>query len=218
MRVFGRKSATIPNVPPMAAPSGIDAKRWAQRADELQFTQLANIRATAQNWRTGLAGLTSLLSVASIVVAPNLADKLDTGWLIGAGASALVGLLALLYGTWQAMSAAFGVPGDAVIVTGRRLRDWESQQAADGSVALRRARQATLIALGLLILTTVIVVAGAKVAPSPGPFVRIDSGSGSFCGHLAATDPGKIAVIGEDGTVHAVAITTVKSAVAATAC
>jgi hypothetical protein len=53
------------------------------------------------------------------VVAPNVADKLDTGWLIGAGASALVGLLALLYGTWQAMSAAFGVPGDAVIVTGR---------------------------------------------------------------------------------------------------
>src|ERR1700742_3190870 len=124
MRVFGRKSATIPNVPPMAAPSGIDAKRWAQRADELQFTQLANIRATAQNWRTGLAGLTSLLSVASIVVAPNLADKLDTGWLIGAGASALVGLLALLYGTWQATKAAFGVPGYAVILTGRRLRDW----------------------------------------------------------------------------------------------
>jgi hypothetical protein len=218
MMAVRRKTAATPKVQPLPAPSGIDAKRWAQRADDLQFTQLSNIRATAQNWRTGLAGLTSLLSVASIVIAPNLVDKLDTRWLIAAGGCAILGLLTLLYGTWQAMSAAFGIPGDAVIMTGRRLREWEAQQATDGAAALRRARRATLLALGLLSLTTVTVVAGAKVSPSPGSLVRIDSASGSFCGHLAAAERGKLSIIGDDGTVHTVAINSIQSEVPATSC
>ena len=49
-------------------PYGLTDKRWAQRAAALQFQELESVRAVAQQWRTGLTGLTALLSVASIVV------------------------------------------------------------------------------------------------------------------------------------------------------
>lgn len=211
MRWPWRKPAQIPD--PAHGPGGIDAKRWAQRADQLPFTQLADIRATAQNWRTGLAGLTSLLSVTSIVVAPNLADKLDVAWRIAAGVLVLAGLLALLYGTWQAMVAAFGVPGDARIVSGPTLWAWETQQAISGALALRRARRATLLGLALVIATTAAVLIGAMTTRAPAPLVRVDTSHGSFCGHLSSGPrAATLGVVGEDGTVHIVAVPDVQVA------
>lgn len=200
-------------------PAGIDAKRWAQRAQQLPFTQLADIRTTAQNWRTGLAGLTSLLSVTSIVVAPNLADKLDGGWRVGAGVLAITGLLVLLYGTWQAMAAAFGVPGDAQIMTGPTLWEWETQQALGGALALRRARRATLTGLGFIVAATAAVVVGATMHPVSGPLVRLDTSHGSFCGHLSSgAHAATLGITGEDGTIHTIAVTDVQVAQPVSSC
>jgi hypothetical protein len=204
---------------PAHGPSGIYAKRWAQRADQLPFTQLADIRATAQNWRTGLAGLTSLLSVTSVVVAPTLADKLGGLWRIGAGVLVLTGLLTLLYGTWQAMVAAFGVPGGQQLVTGETLWAWESEQTYLGSAALRRARGATLVGLLLIIATSVVVVIGTTRPQQQGPLVRVDSGHGSFCGHLTdGTTSAPLGVVGNDGTVHLVAAGDLRAAKTVPSC
>jgi hypothetical protein len=200
-----RRATPTQQPAPGTGPGGTDAKRWAQRADQLPFTQLADIRATASNWRTGLTGLTSLLSVTSIVVAPNLADKLDGAWRIAAGGLVVAGLLALLYGTWQAMAAAFGIPGEARPLSGQMLWAWETQQASSGAAALRRARKATLAGLALIIATTAVVVVGATRARVPGPLVRLDTSHGSFCGHLSTGPrPATLGVVGDDGTVHIV--------------
>lgn len=195
----------------------IDDKRWAQRANVLQFQELEAVRRTAEQWRTGLAALTALLSVVSIIAAPGLADRLVGGWRALVGGLALAGLLALLYGTWQAMRGAFGLPDAAIAMTGERLRRWESEQARAGVAALRRARAATLVGITLLIAT-----AGATfvAAPSaPGQQVKVDTGTTAICGSLGAgrTD-GTITVTGSDGTIHTVPIDTITSIGTSAAC
>jgi hypothetical protein len=75
---------------------------------------------------------------------------------------ALGGLLALLYGTWQAMRGAFGLPDAATTMTGERLRRWESEQAQAGAKALRHVRAGALIGITLLIAT-----AGATFLAAP---------------------------------------------------
>lgn len=204
---------------PAGAPrrrSGIDDKRWAQRANTLQFQELEIVRSAAQLWRNGLTGLTALLSVTSIVVAPNLADHLQAPWRYIAGILALGALLALLYGAWQAMRAAFGVPGDVVRVTGERLRVWESGQARTGVTALRRARAASLIGMAALITTVAIVFISAQ--SKAGPFVLLETGSGTYCGHLGKGGPGQLRVIAEDGTVHTAPLNDVHAVTPLTAC
>jgi hypothetical protein len=188
----------------------LDSKRWAQRADNLQFTELESVRTVAQNWRTGLAGLTSLLSVTSIVVAPGVADRLGGIWRPIAGALALAGLLALLYGTWQAMQAAFGVPGQAVRLSGELLRKWESDSARKGVAALAQARGATIAGLVLLIATTAVVIFGTRSQPA-GMFLRVEGHSQTFCGHLGRSDADKLEIMGNDGSVHQSTITDLKS-------
>lgn len=199
------------------APVTIDSLRWAQRADNLQFTELDGVRAVAQNWRTGLAGLTSLLSVTSIVVAPGVGDRLSSAYRPIAGGLALAGLLVLLYGTWKAMQAAFGVPGQAVRVSGESLRQWESASATKGALALRRARYATVAGLVLLVATTAVVIFAASEPPT-GALVRVDAGLGMFCGHIGHGDVGKLEIIGSDGAVHLLPITDVKSVQATSSC
>jgi multisubunit Na+/H+ antiporter MnhF subunit len=195
---------------------GLTDKRWAQRAVGLQFQELESVRAAAQQWRTGLTGLTALLSVTSIVVAPTLTARLQGLPQLTAGCLALMSLLALLYGSWQAMKAAFGVPGESVRATGKRLRRWESDQARAGAESLRRARAATLAGLAFVIATTAVVFVATRTAP--GPFVVLETTSGVFCGSLARGDQKEVRVIAPDGTVRAAPLAEVRTLTPVSTC
>ena len=141
--------------PPRFPPS-IEGKRWAQRAAAVPFGELAAVRATAGQWRNGLAALVTLLSAASLIASPTLADHL-TGWSrLAVGVLALCGLLALLYGTWRAMDAAFGAPGPDDYLTGPRLQQYEHDQANAAVTALRAARSAFILGLLLTIAAAAI--------------------------------------------------------------
>jgi len=76
-------------------PYGLANKRWAQRANAIQFGELAAVRATAAQWRNGLAGLTALLSAGTLLASPTLASHLDPGPQLAVGLLAVAGLLAV---------------------------------------------------------------------------------------------------------------------------
>jgi hypothetical protein len=146
----------------------------------------------------------------SIIAAPGLADRLASGWRVLVGSLAMTGLLALLYGTWQAMRGAFGLPGAATAMTGERLRRWESEQAQTGVTALQRARAATLAGITLLIAT-----AGAAFLAAPstsGQMVQVDTGGTAYCGKLGkGKADGSITVTSRDGTIHTIPTGAIKS-------
>ena len=45
----------------------VERLRWAEKAQELRFTQLDMVRRQAESWRTGLTGITALLGAVLIV-------------------------------------------------------------------------------------------------------------------------------------------------------
>lgn len=195
----------------------IDDKRWAQRANALQFQELDLVRRTADQWRTGLAALTALLSITSIIAAPGIADRVSGGWRITVGALALAGLLALLAGTWQAMRAAFGHPDAATTLTGERLRTWESEQAQTAATALRWARTGALTGMLLLIATAATTFLAAPT--TNGPTARVDTGTAVYCGKLGKADKsGTITVTGRNGTIHTIPLGSIRSLDPAATC
>jgi hypothetical protein len=193
--------------PPRLLP-GIDSKRWAQRAAAVPFGELAAVRSTAKQWRNGLAGLVTLLSAGSLIASPSLADRL-TGWSrLAVGVLALCGLLTLLYGTWRAMDAAFGAPGEDNYLTGERLRKWEHDQANAAVAALRSARWAFIAGLLLTIAAAAIAFG---FTPASGSMVRAQTLTGTFCGQLSTSGGRTVSIIGSDGTVHTIPVTAIRS-------
>jgi hypothetical protein len=196
---------------------GPDNKRWAQRAREVQFSELSSVRATAEQWRNGLAGLTALLSAAALITSPTLGAKISGGWRVIVGLLVLGGLVALIYGTWRAMLAAFGVPGTAIPMTGERLQAWEQQQAGDAVDKLDQARFAFLAGVGMIVAASAVAFWVQPSSPS-GPAVVITTTTEVLCGHLGSGKAGSVELRTADGQVHTVPLGTVKNIVTESTC
>lgn len=179
-----------------------DRWRWAQRADKLRFEQLDVARRQAESWRTGLAGLTTLLGTVLVIKGRDNVSALALPYrwvvvaLLGAALAGLVGA------TLVALRAAYGVPSERCLLTGEDLREWTRQEVARIQAALTRAGRLTLAGVGL-----VAIAVGfswlSPVAASDSPLVVVESGSGRFCGTLVDTDQGKlIMAIGEPDSRH----------------
>jgi hypothetical protein len=112
-------------------------KRWAQLADDNQFTRLDTIRKTADSWRTGLIALTALFTAVTIIKGPEKASDLSGDGRAIAGILLGASLLLLLTGSLLAMMAAYGLPGANQLVTGQRLRTWSGTRAEDAKRQLK---------------------------------------------------------------------------------
>lgn len=199
----------------MTQPYGLANKRWAQRANAIQFGELAGVRATAGQWRNGLAGLTALLSAGTLLASPTLASHLDPGPQLAVGLLAVAGLLALLFGTWRAMDAAFGVPAKEQYITGEWLQTWEHEQVGQAVKALTVARWAFLA--GVLLTIAAAATAYGFAFPATGTLARVQTGAGTWCGQLGSAGH-SISITGADGTVHLIDPTTIRAMKVKTSC
>jgi hypothetical protein len=172
---------------PALPPLDPESRVWAIRASNAPLEELAAIRASAEQWRNGLAGLTALLAAGSLIASPSLTDRIPPGWRLLVGLLALAGLLTLLYGTWCAMNGAFGVPGDKIMMTSEGLRNWEHREATAALTAITRARSSFLT--GMLFIIAATAAAFIVVPSSNVNIVQVDSRIGMFCGQLEASRP-----------------------------
>jgi hypothetical protein len=158
-------------------------KRWAQLADELKLHQLDNARSQAERWRTGLAGLTALLGVVTIVKGP---DELTA--LSGSSRRLVVTLIglafaALLAGSLVAVRAASGAPRLAWL-TGPALKAWTQREV----VTIRRSvlLSAALLVVGLLLMATALgqIWLAQPATAATRPTVEIVTTDNHLCGEL----------------------------------
>ncbi|WP_424530874.1 hypothetical protein ACOZ38_13730 [Sphaerisporangium viridialbum] len=196
-----------------------DRWRWAQRADRLRFEQLEVARRQAESWRTGLAGLTTLLGAVLIVKGRDNVSDLATPYrwvvvvLLGA---ALAGLVSA---TLTALRAASGAPSEDRLLTGEDLQQWTREEVSRVQAAIGRARAFTLAGV-----TLVAVAVGfswlSPVAASDDLLVVVESGSGRFCGALVDTDQGRLIIKTADpGARHQlIPLTTIKRIKPAKSC
>ncbi|MFE7633431.1 MULTISPECIES: hypothetical protein [unclassified Kitasatospora] len=161
-------------------------RRWAELARELEFTRLPELRRQAEGWRTGLTGLTALLTVLALLKGrDNLADLPEWARLTATGL--LVGAFALLVtGSLLAMRAAHGAPEEEILLGGQALRRWTEREASRVTTALARASACCV--LGLMLIVAAVAVTWTATQTKPANLVRVTTPSGEMCGELVSAD------------------------------
>lgn len=175
----------------------IDRKRWAQRAQELKFTQLDSARKQAEGWRVGLSGLTALLGTALIVKGRDNITSLTPGFRWGVVILLGVALTLLVTATLLAIRASSGMPDENILLSGESLRSWTLGEVGRISIAIRRATW--LATLGVACLTVAIGSAwlGPVAKPTTTP-VDVRYEGGRKCGELTSADRHNLIL--DDGT------------------
>jgi MFS family permease len=187
---------------------------WARRADQLRLNQLTVVRETAEKWRNGLMALTGLFSAAALVVGPELGAAKAAVWRITISVLLVLGLAALIWGSWLAMQASFGVLTRTEL-TGENLRQWETDEAAAATGKLQSARR--LFLGGLVFVVAVAVVAVMTAQQSESSRLLVTNSSGAYCGTLEQGTPSAITIKTSVG-VQAIPLSTIKSTITVDKC
>ncbi|MEU7725060.1 hypothetical protein AB0B78_07420 [Streptomyces sp. NPDC040724] len=191
-------------------------RRWAERARELEFTRLPELRRQAEGWRTGLTGLTTLLAVLvllkgrdNLAELPQWARATATGLLVSA-------FVLLVAGSLLAVRAAHGVPGGEILLGGQSLRRWTEQEAARVTRALGRASVCCL--LGVLLVVGALLLAWVTTSAAPDHLVDVRTSTGSVCGELVAADGQQVSLRTKAGGTVSLPQTSVVSLLPARTC
>ncbi|MFJ3725172.1 hypothetical protein ACIPYQ_21740 [Streptomyces sp. NPDC090045] len=184
-------------------------RRWAERARELEFTRLPELRRQAEGWRTGLTGLTTLLAVLvllkgrdNLAELPQWARATATGLLVSA-------FVLLVAGSLLAVRAAHGVPGGEILLGGQALRRWTEQEVSRVTRALGRASVCCL--LGVLLVVGALLLAWVTTSAAPDHLVDVRTSTGSVCGELVAADGQQVSLRTKAGGTVSVPQTSVVS-------
>lgn len=164
---------------------------------------LARETATAEKWRTGLAGFITLITTALIIKGPASVDELapEWRWLV-------IGLLALgivmaLIATWKAQAAA--APGsdgvehlEQVVTKWGSVRGYEAAQAKDVARGVAVAKGWIIASISAL-LAAVIAWWVIPSATPPAQFVVVETQTERVCGTLEKVDDGVVYVATKNG-------------------
>lgn len=174
-----------PPVPPAPTPEDVSDRA---RFDKLVDDALANVRSSAEKWRTGLAALVTLATTALLISGPASAADLPAANRYLIVALLLIGLLVAVTGLWLALSAASGVPENVTYPGIRKehpsVRAFQVHLAGKAAKLLKAARW--LVALSLAAF-----IAGMAVwwlTPPNTPKIAVVAADGTTCGTLKSAD------------------------------
>jgi len=180
---------------------------WSTLVDN----QLADTRKIAENWRTGLATLLGLLTSFSLIKGPSDLSSLNTSAARDAGLFLLLAIVAAVAGTWSAIEAAYGSPGQIDRDEFRELGGLAGYKLAlskKTSSNLDRAQLAMLCSLICAVIAVGIVWYGPR-----GLSVSLNlqlSGAPEVCGKLINSGDGFVDISPPSSTpqrIHLVDIT-----------
>jgi hypothetical protein len=185
-----------------------DRWRWAQKAQQLRFTQLDLARRQAETWRNGLTGITALLGAVLVIRGRDDIVDLAVSYQVIPVALFGLGLTALVVATLLAIRAASGVPGEECLLTGEDLERWTQDEVRRVQRAIRAASMLTVAgACALAVGTGTAWLAPARTPALPT--VRVQSRQGQYCGQLSLLGDGTIGVNGRTGD-HVIPLTWVE--------
>ncbi|WP_157964015.1 hypothetical protein [Actinocorallia populi] len=180
-----------------------DMYHWARKLHEIRFGQLEVARRQAESWRTGLAGLATLLGVVLVVKGRDGFSGVAGGWRWAAVVFLALALVLLVAAALFALSAAHGSPADSEILgTPEDLRDWTRVEVERIGRFLRLALGLTLAGVAAVV-TAVGVTWLAPAQESSGTLVQVDVRDVRHCGRLVSAANGEI-VVAVEKTWHVV--------------
>lgn len=176
--------------PPLTfeAPQAMDAqaRRWAEAANALELSALADVRALAEKWAAALTGALGVVGLAALIEGAETFDKLDDPWKWLAKLSFFVAAVLALIATVLAVLAAQGTSKRVFIPGGSALREYATTAVDDALGRLSASRwlaagavAAVLLAAGLLSFApkassgpTVIEIQGSQLCPAGSTVTR----------------------------------------------
>jgi hypothetical protein len=183
---------TPARVSPTTTPSTPVALKDEEEFNQAAATQLTNTRKTAENWKTGLAGLLTLVTTVLFIKGKSAIEDFTPGWRIVVGLLLLFALSLAVWATWLSLRAAFGTPKlvrASDIAASGGLTGWRLQQTESAIADMNLGRVLALVAAGLVAL----VLALSWWTPkSPPAFVSLTKGKETFCGELRRFDNGTV--------------------------
>jgi MFS family permease len=190
---------------PSRAPTAADLEDQA-RFHKLASESLADVRAAAEKWRTGLAALITLITGGLLIKGPESANDLTTGWRIAITILGGGGIAVAILGLWSALKASAGLPKkqefDVVVADYGSVLGFEVAQADKAAGELHWARRALLLALPLLGAALICWWWAPTKPTAPPAYVEVDRSSTSnpVCGTLVSGDNGhlRVQVAGEE--------------------
>jgi hypothetical protein len=178
----------------------------------------------AAAWRTGLAGLVTLLTTGIVLTGRTATTELTTPWRAAVTITIGGGLALVIVGLWHALAAEVGSKArlqtlEQIRANHASVEAYQVGLAAAAAHRLQDARRLVAIALTLL-LTGVLLTWWAPTAPAnPPAYLKVTSTGGTVCGVLASADGGiiRLNVTGTHDPV-AVPVTTMTNMTVTTAC
>lgn len=194
-------------------PSPTDPSRPVSAADRQAFDAMVDqalpaVRSMAAAWRTGLAGLITLVTTGVILTGRTATAELTPPWLVAVTVAVGGGIACAVVGLWQALAAEVGsraTPISLADILARHasVRAYQAGVAAAASRRLQNARLVVALSLALL-LTGVVLTWWAPRAPaSPPGYLTVSYATSTVCGRLLSADGGvvRLAVPGAHDSV-----------------
>lgn len=190
-------AGTMP--PPAGRPRPI-AVEDQEAFDALIRDSLPSARSMVAAWRTGLTGLTGLITTGVILTGRTATTDLTTTWRVAVTLAIGGGLALAIVGLWHALAAEVGARTrlqslDDIRARYASVQAYQVGLAAAAGRRLQTARTLVAAALGLL-LTGILLTWWAPAAPTDPPaYLKVTRSGGSIvCGVLASADGGTVRV------------------------
>jgi hypothetical protein len=182
-----------PVVPHQTRPGPREIEDRDRLIDEVKGA-LANVRKTAENWRTGMAGLAALVT-ATLLFKGRESITDYAGWVgYTLGGLAVASLALAVVSLLLFLAAAYGrvAPVSAQRIIDAGGVDVFNVQLATAALAdLRLARRLALASTALLAAALLLSWYGPAAAGNPGAFVQVvvgGDGTHTYCGVLEGLD------------------------------
>lgn len=205
----------LPTSGPSAQASG-QLDEWRGLVDN----SLTQTQATAEKWRTGLAGFASLVTGVLIIKGPGTVAELAPGWSVVVPVALVLGALSSVVALWIALDAAapLSVKFEDFSAV---IEKWGSIRARNVAVAGRTARSIgwAKVWMGMSVGLLLFAVLVWWLAPQPNTSLsEVATSTGTYCGHIETSAKGSFTIRPVVGDVVKVSYADVKSISAASTC
>lgn len=181
---------------PAVAPSRNDLAerdRYAQRT----AASLADVRASAQTWRTGLTAFITVVTTGLVIKGRDSTAGLDNTWrtlitvLIGGG------LLLAVIGLWQALAAEAGTDPknqtlEDIRAAHQTLDNYDVYLAGKASRRLQWGIRAVACAIAFLVAGIAAIWWAPAAVTSPPTYLNVTHQGQVTCGTLQSADGGQL--------------------------
>lgn len=198
----------IPHEGARSAPTTED-HRWEREAQDARHSSLDHVRAGAEKWVGGIAGLLGVAASVSLFKVPDI-KTISTGWSWVLLASMGVAALFALGGLVLANLASQGTPQWYDVLDGVALRRHIEERTPQAIRHLRTSRW-LISASATILIASVFAATAQSLTASESPlqkYLVVFEGKPAVCGPLSVDKRGAVVVKGQalEGPAHLVAL------------